>query len=187
MTTTDASSPATDPYRLPKTVLPSRYDITIEPDLESASFVGTSVATIDVLETTNTFVLNSIELRHHHGVARRRRRQPLRARPARLDESTERLTLGFGVQATPGIWTLHTGFTGILNDKLHGFYRSTFTDADGVEQTIATTQFEATDARRAFPCWDEPDLQGRLQRHAGRADRPHRRVERRREIDRTDP
>ena len=53
---------------------------------------------------------------------------------------------------------LHTEFTGILNDKLHGFYRSTFTDADGVEQVIATTQFEATDARRAFPCWDEPDF-----------------------------
>ena len=53
---------------------------------------------------------------------------------------------------------LHTAFTGILNDKLHGFYRSTFTDDDGVEQVIATTQFEATDARRAFPCWDEPDF-----------------------------
>ena len=49
-------------------------------------------------------------------------------------------------------------FRGCLNDKLRGFYRSTFTDDDGVEQVIATTQFEATDARRAFPCWDEPDL-----------------------------
>ena len=46
----------------------------------------------------------------------------------------------------------------MLNDKLAGFYRITFTDADGDEQVIATTQFEATDARRAFPCWDEPEL-----------------------------
>ncbi len=60
--------------------------------------------------------------------------------------------------STPGTWALHTEFTGILNDKLHGFYRSTFTDDDGVDQVIATTQFEATDARRAFPCWDEPDF-----------------------------
>jgi puromycin-sensitive aminopeptidase len=58
----------------------------------------------------------------------------------------------------PGEWELHTSFSGILNDHLHGFYRSTYKDADGVEQVIATTQFEATDARRAFPCWDEPDL-----------------------------
>src|SRR5690606_15747608 len=55
-------------------------------------------------------------------------------------------------------WVMHARFTGILNDKLRGFYRSTFTDSSGEEQVIATTQFEATDARRAFPCWDEPDL-----------------------------
>ena len=53
-------------------------------------------------------------------------------------------------------------FRGLLNDKLRGFYRSTFTDDDGVERVIATTQFEATDARRAFPCWDEPDLKARF-------------------------
>ncbi len=46
----------------------------------------------------------------------------------------------------------------MLNDKLKGFYRSTFVDTDGEQQVIATTQFEATDARRAFPCWDEPEL-----------------------------
>ena len=53
-------------------------------------------------------------------------------------------------------------FRGQLNDKLRGFYRSTFTDDDGNERVIATTQFEATDARRAFPCWDEPDFKARF-------------------------
>ena len=47
---------------------------------------------------------------------------------------------------------------GILNDKLRGWYRSTYTDDDGVERVIATTQMQATDCRRAFPCWDEPDF-----------------------------
>ena len=47
-------------------------------------------------------------------------------------------------------------FSGILNDKLHGFYRSTYKDANGQEKPLASTQFESTDARRAFPCWDEP-------------------------------
>ena len=46
----------------------------------------------------------------------------------------------------------------MLNDKLRGFYRSTYVDGDGVEQVIATTQMQATDCRRAFPCWDEPEF-----------------------------
>ncbi len=49
-------------------------------------------------------------------------------------------------------------FTGTLNDKLRGWYRSTFKDDDGVERVIATTQMQATDCRRAFPCFDEPDF-----------------------------
>ena len=46
----------------------------------------------------------------------------------------------------------------MLNDKLRGWYRSTFNDDDGTEHVIATTQMQATDCRRAFPCFDEPDF-----------------------------
>ena len=63
-------------------------------------------------------------------------------------------------------------FRGVLNDQLHGFYRSTYTDDEtGEKHTIATTQFEAADARRAFPCWDEPDLKAVFGDHARRARR----------------
>src|SRR5207249_140331 len=74
-----------------------------------------------------------------------------------LDEETERATIALSGAAQPGLHRLHLTFTGILNDKLRGFYRSTFADDDGNQRVIATTQFESTDARRAFPCWDEPD------------------------------
>jgi len=47
-------------------------------------------------------------------------------------------------------------FTGILNDQMAGFYRSEYVDLKGEKKFMAATQFEATDARRAFPCWDEP-------------------------------
>ena len=54
--------------------------------------------------------------------------------------------------------TIAIEFTGILNDKLRGFYRSRFVDDDGDEHVIATTQMQATDCRRAFPCFDEPEF-----------------------------
>ena len=66
------------------------------------------------------------------------------------------MVLALAAPAEPGEWTLHLRFTGELNDRLTGFYRSTFVGPDGTKHTIATTQFEATHARRAFPCWDEP-------------------------------
>jgi puromycin-sensitive aminopeptidase len=75
---------------------------------------------------------------------------------ATLDEAAERARLTFPRPIPPGEHRLTLAFTGILNDRLHGFYRSTYKDAAGGSHTIAATQFEATDARRGFPCWDEP-------------------------------
>jgi puromycin-sensitive aminopeptidase len=76
----------------------------------------------------------------------------------KLDAATERLHLGLPRALAPGAVTLHIDFRGTLNDLLRGFYRSTFIGDDGVTHVIATTQMEATDCRRAFPCWDEPDF-----------------------------
>ena len=145
-------------YRLPRSVIPSRYELQMEPDLGSASFEGRQVVDVDVTEPTAEVVLNALELEvvtaemvdGNGGV------HP--AVSIEHDAERERVVLGFADALAPGAWQLRTSFTGILNDKLCGFYRSTYRDEDGTEQVIATTQFEATDARRAFPCWDEPDL-----------------------------
>jgi puromycin-sensitive aminopeptidase len=148
---------STDRYRLPRTVTPRHYDLTLEPDLAAATFAGHAAVQVEVHEATDRIVLNAIEL----DVAQASLEGPdgtvVEASDIDLDEERERLTVVFPSPIGPGPATLRTTFTGILNDKLHGFYRSTFTDTDGAEQVLATTQFEATDARRAFPCWDEPD------------------------------
>lgn len=143
-------------HRLPRTVVPHHYQLELSPDLAAASFSGTATVDIEVIEETNEVVLNAAELDVLTATVRVDDRDL--ATSVRLDEQLERVHLSLPDALPVGPATLDIVFTGVLNDQLRGFYRSTFTDDDGHEQVIATTQFESTNARRAFPCWDEPDL-----------------------------
>ena len=166
-TTTDQSkgedmnqnpSPSTlDPYRLPRHVVPIRYDLRLEPDLPGATFSGQETITLTIHQPTAAIVLNAIELdivsaQIEGGSG------PMRQATIALDASLERCHFTFTEPLLPGTWRLTIAFRGTLNDKLRGFYRSTYKDERGTAHSLAATQFEATDARRAFPCWDEPDF-----------------------------
>lgn len=140
--------------RLPRTVVPSRYDIHIEPDLSAATFAGEETIEVRICEPTREIVLNAADLAIGAAAIEGHGRRLLGA--IELDEPAERAVLRFTEPLQPGTWRLFLTFSGILNDKLRGLYRSTFGAADGCKATLAVTQFEATDARRAFPCWDEP-------------------------------
>jgi hypothetical protein len=145
-----------NPYRLPRHVIPSRYDLRLEPDLAAATFAGEETITVEVVTPTAEVVLNSIEIEIDEATVQVGDGEPMAATVA-LDAKSERATLTFPSELPAGPASLHLRFRGILNDKLVGFYRSTFSDESGAERVLATTQMEATDARRAFPCWDEPD------------------------------
>src|SRR5499427_7767601 len=147
--------PEKKPNRLPTTVLPERYEIRLTPDLAAATFAGEERVSIQVLEPVRQIVLNAAEL-EIQAVSATSADGTLIKGAVTLDADNEQATLSFPELMTPGQRELQIKFSGILNDKLHGFYRSMYQDRNGREKTLASTQFESTDARRAFPCWDEP-------------------------------
>ncbi len=171
----------TQDYRLDVNVKPESYDIYLKPNLLDAKFLGKVLIKVNIAEPTKTITLNGAELKvvaafvtnnaseslsTFEGIALDDiNSEELGSKPSSslewisssLDEELERITLT-ATKDYNGETYLGIVFEGILNDKLRGFYRSTFIDGDENEQVIATTHFEATDARRAFPCFDEPQL-----------------------------
>ncbi len=146
-----------DPYRLPRHVIPTRYQLRLEPDLTGATFTGQVTITITVKQTTQSILLNAVDLAIQSAVAEDGNGRQVKALIG-LEPTTQRAGFSFQEPIQLGEWRLHLSFQGKLNEQLRGFYRSTYKDASGALQTLAATQFEATDARRAFPCWDEPDF-----------------------------
>src|SRR5882724_11015254 len=143
------------PYRLPTTVTPERYELKLTPDLTTWTFTGGERISIHVHEPVREIILNAAEL-ELHAVSLQTADGKVREGHVNLDAENERATLSFAEPVPAGGGDLQIQFSGILNDKLHGFYRSTYKGADGQDKPLASTQFESTDARRAFPCWDEP-------------------------------
>src|SRR3989454_698855 len=146
-----------DPCRLPRDGRRTRYELRLEPALTTLTFAGEQTVTLEVAEPTSEIVLNAVELTIDEATITNARGDSRRG-ALLVDEPAERCRLTFPSTVEPGTWRLRLAFRGTLNDKLRGFYRSSYKDPNGEVRLMAATQFEATDARRAFPCWDEPDF-----------------------------
>lgn len=143
--------------RLPKSVVPVNYNIRLKPNLTEFTFEGTEVVEVEVKSVTNQIVCNSVDIEISKAVLSADGKD-VAASDIKYIPEDEKAVLVFPNELPTGTSKLHLDFTGELNDKMKGFYRSKYTTPEGEERFCAVTQFEATDARRAFPCWDEPAI-----------------------------
>ncbi|KAF5204789.1 Aminopeptidase m1 [Thalictrum thalictroides] len=146
--------------RLPKFAIPKRYDLKLKPDLVACTFTGTVEIKIEIVSDTKFLVLNASQLEFDHTSIYFTNPEACYSkeyRPSDINfvEEDEILVLGFDEDLPIGEGTLYIAFKGILNDRMKGFYRSTY-EHNGEKKNMAVTQFEPADARQCFPCWDEP-------------------------------
>jgi aminopeptidase N/puromycin-sensitive aminopeptidase len=135
--------------RLPHSAIPEHYTLALAPDLKSATFTGVETIELQLAQPSNTITLNAAEITFEK-VTAESGGQPLTAKVSE-DAATEQATFTFDKPLPAGRVLLHIDYSGILNGQLRGFYLS-----KSEKRSYAVTQFEPTDARRAFPCFDEP-------------------------------
>ncbi|KAM8988593.1 puromycin-sensitive aminopeptidase [Ara ararauna] len=144
--------------RLPADVSPLNYGLCLKPDLIDFTFEGKLEAAVQVKHATNQIVMNCADIDIITASYAPEGDEEVHATGFNYQNEDEKVTLSFPSTLQKGTGTLKIDFVGELNDKMKGFYRSKYTTPTGDTRYAAVTQFEATDARRAFPCWDEPAI-----------------------------
>src|SRR6201993_613154 len=137
--------------RLPETARPENYKLKFTPDLENAKFEGDETIAVNVLKPTSQITLNAVDIDFHEvtiesgGTIQKATVAP--------EKEKEMVVLSVEKPLAAGPATIHITYTGILNSEMRGLYLG----KDDQGRRYAATQFESTDARRAFPSFDEPD------------------------------
>jgi aminopeptidase N len=137
--------------RLPETARPENYRLTFTPDLENAKFEGDETISVRVLKPTSEITLNAIDIDFHEVTIV----TGSTTQKAKISSEKEKEMVVLSVEKpmAAGLATIHITYTGILNNEMRGLYLG----KDDQGRKYAASQFESTDARRAFPSFDEPE------------------------------
>ena len=147
---TTAATPALAAARLSGDVAPVAYDITVTPDAKALTFSGRETVSVDVKKATSSITLNAAALKLSSAT--------LDGKPVRFatDEAAQQLTLTLPTPVAAGRHTLAFAWTGTINRSAAGLFAIDYSNDDGSAARMLVTQFEAPDARRFAPMWDEP-------------------------------
>ena len=150
------STPALASGQLPKTVAPVLYTITIEPNASAKTFIGTENVTLVVKEPTSTIRLNAADLAISDVTFDGKKV------PFTLLAETQELSVALPTAAKPGKHKMTFAWTGKISDAASGLFAIDYKNPDGSPARMLATQFEAPDARRFAPMWDEPSFKARF-------------------------
>ncbi len=134
--------------------LPYHYKIHLEPDLKNLTFEGLVEIRMQTAEPVDEIILHAVDLDFHRCSIQ----QPSGPGQCKSTLNAQMQTAAIELpEKIQGQIMLTIAYSGTINDRYAGFFRSRY-QHNGQEKIIASTQFEASDARRAFPCFDQPDL-----------------------------
>ena len=149
---------------LPKNVKPIEYTLKLEPNFETFKFDGDELLELEVVEDSDFISLNTLEIDIKETILLTASGKEIKPESVKEDKEEQYTTFKFSPASSlkkGDHVKLSIKFVGELNDKMAGFYRSTY-EEDGKTKYLATTQMEATDCRRAFPCIDEPNQKAKF-------------------------
>ena len=146
------------PGRLPKNVVPIAYTVAVVPNLDTLTIAGTESVKLQFRTATDTIVFNSL---NETLTDVRLDAKPVAQVVSNDDQQLTRLTL---LQpASPGSHTLTFSYSGRIESQPHGLFLQSYQRLDGSRGRLLSTKMESTDARRMFPCWDEPAFRSSYQ------------------------
>lgn len=140
--------------RLLDRFVPTNYDITLHLDMDAFLFIGEESVELNLKKKEKEIVLHAKDLQVTRAVITDTKTGKEQVAKVSYNTKQDWVILRFA-NAVPGRVVLRLDFRGVISESMHGLYRSSF-EHKGQKKHLATTQFEATDARRCFPCVDEP-------------------------------
>lgn len=145
------------PGRLPKNVVPVSYSVTVEPNAAAMTIKGRESIVLQVRSATSTIQFNSL-----NETLREVRLDGKPVLKVVSDDEGQLTTVTLSAPATVGTHTLSFSYDGKIETEPHGLFAQPYASPDGKQRVLLSTQMEATDARRMFPCWDEPAFRAKF-------------------------